>query len=115
MTAAGVRAAGDPSSVIRTMAVCGGAGDGFLADAASAGVDAYLCADLRHHPASEHVVAGGPALIDVAHWATERPWLDEVAGWLRGELGADVIVSDLDTDPWTVHAFGPFENKENLS
>jgi dinuclear metal center YbgI/SA1388 family protein len=119
VTAAGVRAAGDPASVIRTMAVCGGAGDGFLADAVKAGVDAYLCADLRHHPASEHVAAGGPALIDVAHWATERPWLDEVAGWLRGEFGADVIVSDLDTDPWTVHAFGPLdkplENKENPS
>jgi dinuclear metal center YbgI/SA1388 family protein len=115
VTSAGVRAAGDPSSTIRTMAVCGGAGDSFLKDAVAAGVDAYLCADLRHHPASEHVAAGGPALIDVAHWATERPWLDEVAGWLRGELGADVIVSDLDTDPWTVHAFGSLDNKENPS
>jgi dinuclear metal center YbgI/SA1388 family protein len=103
-TAAGVRAAGDPERTIRTLAVCGGAGDSFLSDAQRAGVDAYLCADLRHHPASEHLADGGPALLDVAHWATERPWLDEVAGWLRGELGADVIVSDVDTDPWTVHA-----------
>jgi dinuclear metal center YbgI/SA1388 family protein len=115
VTSAGVRAAGEPATVIRTMAVCGGAGDGFLADAVAAGVDAYLCADLRHHPASEHVSSGGPALIDVAHWATERPWLDEVAEWLRGEFGAEVIVSDVDTDPWTVHAFGPLDNKENPS
>ena len=111
-TSAGVRAAGDPGRTIRTLAVCGGAGDSFLGDAQRAGVDAYLCADLRHHPASEHLAAGGPALLDVAHWATERPWLDEVAGWLRGELGADVIVSDLDTDPWTVHAVGPLDEKE---
>jgi len=111
-TSAGVRAAGDPGRIIRTLAVCGGAGDSFLGDAQRAGVDAYLCADLRHHPASEHLAAGGPALLDVAHWATERPWLDEVAGWLRGELGADVMVSDVDTDPWTVHAVGPLENKE---
>jgi len=103
-TAAGVRAAGDPDSLIRTLAVSGGAGDSFLRDAVAAGADAYLCADLRHHPASEHLAGGGPALIDVAHWASERPWLDEVAGWLRRQLGVAVLVSDLDTDPWTVHS-----------
>ncbi|WP_249997634.1 Nif3-like dinuclear metal center hexameric protein [Actinoplanes sp. M2I2] len=113
-TAAGIRAAGDPSRLLRTIAVCGGAGDSFLADATRAGVDAYLCADLRHHPASEHLAEDGPALIDVAHWATERPWLDDVSDWLRGESGADVIVSDVDTDPWTVHARDVPEKKEPL-
>ncbi|KUL42359.1 hypothetical protein ADL15_00260 [Actinoplanes awajinensis subsp. mycoplanecinus] len=102
-TAGGVRAAGDPGRVIRTMAVCGGAGDSFLTEAARAGVDAYLCADLRHHPAGEHLANDGPALLDAAHWATERPWLDDVAAWLRAEFPVDVVVSDLDTDPWTVH------------
>jgi dinuclear metal center YbgI/SA1388 family protein len=112
-TAAGVRAAGDRAAVLHTVAVCGGAGDGFLAAATEAGVDAYLCADLRHHPASEHLAAGGPALLDVAHWASERPWLDEVAGWLREEFGIEALVSDLDTDPWTVHAVSP--SKELLN
>ncbi|HEY0002114.1 MAG TPA: Nif3-like dinuclear metal center hexameric protein [Actinoplanes sp.] len=117
-TAAGVRSAGDPEQIIRTMAVCGGAGDSFLADARRAGVDAYLCADLRHHPVSEHLAEGGPALLDVAHWATERPWLDDVAAWLRGDFGVDVTVSDLDTDPWTGHARAtpdPLETKETQS
>jgi dinuclear metal center YbgI/SA1388 family protein len=113
-TAAGVRAAGDPKRPIRAVAVCGGAGDSFLADATRAGVDAYLCADLRHHPASEHLADGGPALLDAAHWATERPWLDEVAGWLRGQFAVDVVVSDLDTDPWTVHAVRPSEKETTL-
>ncbi len=103
-TAAGVRAAGDPGALIRTVAVCGGAGDSFLAVAARSGADAYLCADLRHHPVSEHLAAGGPALLDVAHWASERPWLDDVAAWLREVFPVEVVVSDLDTDPWTVHA-----------
>jgi dinuclear metal center YbgI/SA1388 family protein len=108
-TSGGVRAAGDPERMVRTVAVCGGAGDQFLANATAAGVDAYVCADLRHHPASEHVAAGGPALIDVAHWASERPWLDDVAEWLRGQLPVEAIVSDLDTDPWTVHAVSPLK------
>nr|WP_127554289.1 Nif3-like dinuclear metal center hexameric protein [Actinoplanes sp. OR16] len=112
-TAAGVRAAGDPSQVISTVAVCGGAGDSFLSVAARSGADAYLCADLRHHPVSEHLASGGPALLDVAHWASERPWLDDVASWLRADHGIDVVVSDLDTDPWTIHS--AFEEKENHS
>jgi dinuclear metal center YbgI/SA1388 family protein len=106
-TAAGVRAAGDPERLIRTVAVCGGAGDSFLGDATASGADAYLTADLRHHPAGEHLAAGGPALLDVAHWASERPWLDEVASWLRARFPIETIVSDLDTDPWTVHAGSP--------
>ena len=103
-TTSGVRSAGDPERPVRTLAVCGGAGDAFLPDARRAGVDAYLCADLRHHPVSEHLADGGPALLDAAHWATERPWLDDVAAWLRGQFDIDVLVSELDTDPWTGHA-----------
>ncbi|MGN9912400.1 Nif3-like dinuclear metal center hexameric protein [Phytohabitans sp. LJ34] len=102
-TAWGVRAAGRPDRVISTVAVCGGAGDPFLADATAAGVDAYLTADLRHHPVSEHIASGGPALLDAAHWATERPWLDDLAAHLRDACGVETVVSDLDTDPWTVH------------
>ena len=38
------------------VAVCGGAGDSALDAALAAGVDAYVTADLRHHPASEHLL-----------------------------------------------------------
>lgn len=100
----GVRAAGDPHRVIHRVAVSGGSGDSFLAEAARAGVDAFLTADLRHHPASEHLAEDGPALLDAAHWATERPWLDDLAAYLRDSLGVEAVVSDLDTDPWTLHA-----------
>ena len=101
-TAAGVRASGDPATTVEWVAVSGGAGDAFLADAARAGVAAYLTADLRHHPAQEHLAGSGPALVDVAHWASERPWLDDVAAFLRAEAGVQTIVSDVDTSPWTI-------------
>ncbi len=106
-TSWGVRAAGPPDRVVATVAVCGGAGDTYLADAAAAGADAYLTADLRHHPASEHLSDGGPALLDAAHWATERPWLDDVAAYAAAALGVATVVSDVDTDPWTLHAASP--------
>ncbi len=102
-TATGVRASGPPDRIVSSLAVTGGAGDAFLRDVARTGVDAFLTADLRHHPASEHLADGGPVLLDAAHWATERPWLDELAAHLHGDLGLDPVVSDLVTDVWTVH------------
>jgi dinuclear metal center YbgI/SA1388 family protein len=106
VTVQGVRAAGDPERLIRRVAVCGGAGDGYLSAVTRAGVDAYVTADLRHHPASEHIESGGPALVDVAHWASEWPWCEQAAEILRAACGGrvDVLVSTRRTDPWTVGA-----------
>lgn len=106
-TAGGVRGAGDPDRPIRTVAVSGGAGDSYLGAVAKLGVDAYVTADLRHHPASEHLAADGvPALVDVAHWASEWPWCEQAAGVLRDAFdgNVDITVSTRCTDPWTVSA-----------
>jgi len=109
-TAVGVRAAGDPERPITTVAVCGGAGDSALDAAITAAVDAYVTADLRHHPATEHLLAGSlpgcrtPALVDVAHWASEWPWCAQAAGVVTAAFGGsvNVNVSGRRTDPWTV-------------
>ena len=111
-TAWGVRAAGDPDRLVQRVAVCGGAGDSALSAAVGAGVDVYVTADLRHHPASEHLLAGSlpgrptPALVDVAHWASEWPWCGQAAGVIDKALGGSVEtrVSTLRTDPWTIGA-----------
>ncbi|MDI2128588.1 Nif3-like dinuclear metal center hexameric protein [Yinghuangia seranimata] len=111
-TAAGIRVAGDPERLVRTVAVCGGAGDSLFEAARRAGVDAYVTADLRHHPASEALEAGSPALVDAAHWATEWPWLDQAARELTSALAAsgatvETYVSRLATDPWSFHVPSP--------
>jgi dinuclear metal center YbgI/SA1388 family protein len=100
----GVRAAGDPGRPVRRVAVCGGSGDSALGAATAAGVDAYVTADLRHHPASEHLLLDGPALVDVAHWASEWPWCAQAADVVRVALGGsvEVRVSTRRTDPWTI-------------
>ena len=108
---AGVRTAGDPDRMISRVAVSGGAGDAHLADAASSGADAYVTADLRHHYATEHLSAGGPALVDPGHWASEWPWLPVAARALADAVAAEggggatvrVLVSEQVTDPWTLH------------
>ncbi|RJQ80304.1 Nif3-like dinuclear metal center hexameric protein [Pseudonocardiaceae bacterium YIM PH 21723] len=117
-TAWGVRGAGCPDRMIRTVAVCGGAGDSLLAAATAAEVDAYVTADLRHHPAGEHLAAlrTVPALVDVAHWASEWPWCEQAAGVVRRSLGGtvDVHVSTRRTDPWNHHAVAAGKNQGGM-
>jgi dinuclear metal center YbgI/SA1388 family protein len=103
-TAGGVRVAGDPDRPVRRVAVCGGAGDSLFGAVRAADVDVYLTSDLRHHPASEAVENGGPALVDVAHWAGEWPWLQYAADALRAGVNVETNVSTLVTDPWTAHS-----------
>ena len=104
-TATGVRVAGEYSRPVSTVALCGGAGDAFLAEPAVRSADVYITSDLRHHPASESLeqsrLGSGPALIDISHWAAEWVWLDTAAAQLRAALpDARVTVSELRTDPW---------------
>lgn len=105
-TEPGVVGAGNPDGLVRTVAVSGGAGDGYLEAVRAARVDAYVTADLRHHPAGEHLEAGGPALVGVTHWASEWPWCEQASAVLRAAFASnvEVHVSTLPTDPWTVRA-----------
>ena len=60
--------------------------------------DVYVTSDLRHHPATEFLEQGGPALVDVAHWAAEWTWLPVVAGAAApapGRYGGDPGQHDL--------------------
>jgi dinuclear metal center YbgI/SA1388 family protein len=104
-TAWGRACLGDPGAVVTTLAVCGGSGDSLLREAAVSGAQAYLTADLRHHPASE--APEGLALLDAAHWATEWPWLREAAARLSAATRVETLVSELVTDPWTTAARPP--------
>jgi dinuclear metal center YbgI/SA1388 family protein len=113
-TAGGLRVAGDPETLVETVALCGGSGDFLLDRARAAGADVYVTSDLRHHPASESLEAGGPALVDVAHAAAESLWLPVLRDRLSAALeergagtasddtvGVAVHVSTMNTDPWT--------------
>ncbi len=102
-TVTGARVAGDPKRLISTVAVCGGAGASLLPAAAAANVDVFLTSDLTHHTAVEYSDdPTNPALVDVAHWAGEWPWLPVAAATLTEALGGKVemIVSRIPTDPW---------------
>jgi dinuclear metal center YbgI/SA1388 family protein len=104
-TARGVLVGGDPDRVVRRVAVTGGAGDFLLGEALGTGADVYVTSDLRHHPAAEFLEKGGPALLDVSHWAAEWTWLPELAERMRTAWGdtVEVRVSTICTDIWQAH------------
>lgn len=116
-TSSVVRVAGDLDRPIRTVALCGGAGDFLLERARASGADVYVTSDLRHHPVSELLErADAPAIVDVPHWAAEWTWLPTVARVLADRLAAqdatvETRVSRIVTDPWTMHVPWPDGHK----
>lgn len=100
-TPRGVLVAGDPDRAVRRVAVAGGAGDFLLGDALRSDADVFVTSDLRHHPAVEFVEQGGPALVDISHWAAEWTWLPQVeARLLRALDTVETRVSTICTDAW---------------
>lgn len=99
----GVRAAGDPDAMVKKVAVSSGSGDSFLDAVRGLDVDVYVTSDLRHHPVDEYLRAGGPAVIDTAHWASEFPWCQQAAD-IVSTTGVATDIIDIRTDPWTLSA-----------
>jgi dinuclear metal center YbgI/SA1388 family protein len=106
--AGGIRVAGPVDALVSRVAVVGGAGDGMFDAVRASGVDVYVTADLRHHPAleaREEARGGTPYLVDAGHWATEWLWLESARSELLRELGErgtslDTHICTLRTDPW---------------
>jgi dinuclear metal center YbgI/SA1388 family protein len=104
-TVPGIQVAGEFTRQVQRVALCGGAGDSLLERESVQASDVYISSDLRHHRASESReqsrLVGGPALINVSHWASEWLWLDVGAAALSRHIPSLTIeVSDVRTDPW---------------
>lgn len=105
-TARKVAFAGNPTQQISTVAICSGAGDGFISEALASPADVYVTSDLRHHPTQDAIATprsnrNGLALIDVSHWAAESLWVESAATKLDSIPGISAIASNVITDPWT--------------
>ena len=106
-TAGGWCIAGRSDQPIRRVALCGGAGDSLFDAVRATDAQVYITADLRHHPASEHLEDGRPYLLCGTHWATEWVGLEPLARRLTEGAhvcGASlsVQVSRIVTDPWAL-------------
>lgn len=90
---------------INSVAVCGGSGSFLLEQVRALKVDLFITADLKHHSVLDNKELGGPVLINVSHWASERIWLDDFSNQLKDDfkmsnLEAEIFISTKITDPW---------------
>ncbi len=69
---------------IRTVAVCGGAGKDFLAEAANV-ADAYVSSDFSHNTFID-AKNFGVAIYDAGHYSTENPIVEELVKLLKVEF-----------------------------
>lgn len=90
-----LRYVGDPEAVIRTLALCGGAGAEFTDEAIRQGADAYLTADMKYHTMLD--AKGRIALIDIDHWVSEHFTRDIFAELLKGRV--ETCIAERDGTP----------------
>jgi len=99
-----VRVIGEGKGIVRKVAVCGGSGAAYMANAKAAGADVLITGDVKYHEARQALHLG-LALIDAGHFATERvvvPALAEYLGERLHQKGVMVLVSQQEVEPWSV-------------
>jgi dinuclear metal center YbgI/SA1388 family protein len=95
-----IRTAGDLRRPVRTVALCGGAGAFLIPDAVSAGAEAIVTGDVKHHQALD-AAAAGLTVIDAGHHGTEWPFVPALVRVLaRSVPDATVAASETVTDPF---------------
>jgi len=80
-----LKVAGDSGKKIKTVALCGGGCGSLFREAAAAGADVYVTADMTHH----HILDAqelGLAMIDAGHFETEKPGMVALSERLKRTL-----------------------------
>ncbi len=94
--------AGNKDSMIKTVAVCAGAGGELVRDVIASKADLYITGELRHHSVLELQRAGVNVLCTL-HTNSERLVLQHLARRLKSALPAfEFIVSSDDRDPLSI-------------
>jgi dinuclear metal center YbgI/SA1388 family protein len=102
-----VNVVGVCDTLVRKVAVCGGAGASLLHKAAFAGADVLVTGDVKYHEGQE-ATAIGMAMIDAGHFATEQPVLSYVEKYLSkcaidGKWLLDINIDQVNKDVFQIY------------
>ena len=90
-----IRCLGDPSDVIKTVALCSGSGGFGIYAAYHAGADVYVTSDIKHHEA-QLALELGLNLIDAGHFETDNTFCSFMTEYLESKFDEiNVIPSDV--------------------
>jgi len=95
-----VRVSGDERRKVRLVAVGSGSAGNLVGDAIAAGADALLLGEVRHADALR-ACARGLTIIELGHFATERPAVELMRRWLEHDLAGriEVMPSGVEAEP----------------
>ena len=99
-----LRVGGAPELEVTRVAIVGGSGGSFVGAALAAGAQVLVTGDVDHHTALD-ARTQGLAVLDAGHHGTEHAalpaWREALLADAQDRrLGADVVLSTVDTDPW---------------
>lgn len=83
--------AGDGTRMVECVALCGGSATEFLSLAKAKGADVYVTGDMKYHDAQQALEMDLP-MVDVSHFAGERPVLSRLQTLLKDACGGTVDV-----------------------
>ena len=75
---------------IKTIAVCAGAGADFIEEIEKYNIDAYITSEVKYHNALE---SKRTVILDIGHYESEKPFVDEVKNILKNKKGFDVVIA----------------------
>ncbi len=84
-------------SIVKNIAICAGAGGGFIDNLRNYDVDVYITGDIKFHKALE---VDGFAVIDIGHFESELPVLPLIQG-LIAKTKVEVIIAK-EEKPWVM-------------
>ncbi len=93
-----IRYVGSPDEMVKTVAVCSGAGGDGIYSAYNAGADVYVTSDVRHHEA-QLAYELGLNLIDAGHFETENTICEFMKDYLQ-EVLPDLNIVSSDAEPY---------------
>ena len=107
------RLTGDPSRLVRRVAVCTGSGSSLLEEAAAAGADVFITVDVKYHDALalfSRQNGGSPdfcpmALLDVGHFSLEEEMTRRFALLLQKKLEGVTVTFLPGRDPFLPMTF----------
>jgi len=99
-----IRFVGEPSRMIKKIALCSGSGASLLRDAVRAGADLLLTGDIKYHEARE-AESQGLALVDAGHFGTEILMVSAIRDFLEKALiqagyCVELFSADCEQDPF---------------
>lgn len=93
----GIKAAGNPETVVEKVGLCTGAAGEFYRAAMEQDCQAYISGDVKHHEA-QLARESGLCLIDAGHFGTEQIFVENMAVKLREAAGGRLVVMESETN-----------------